>query len=52
PPVNPYQAEVEEFADAVLEGREPSNNAQLGLRSQKILTACYESALSGCAVTV
>ncbi|MBN2329343.1 MAG: Gfo/Idh/MocA family oxidoreductase [Candidatus Omnitrophica bacterium] len=48
PPVNTYKAEVEEFADAVLEGREPSNNAQLGLRSQKILTACYESALSGC----
>jgi 1,5-anhydro-D-fructose reductase (1,5-anhydro-D-mannitol-forming) len=43
-PVNTYQAEIEEFSQAVLENREPAISGELGLRSQKILTACYESA--------
>ncbi len=46
-PVNTYRAEIEEFSRAVLENREPSNSAELGLDSQKILAACYESARSG-----
>lgn len=43
-PVNTYLAEIEEFSNAILERREPMNNAAIGLQSQKILTACYLSA--------
>ncbi len=43
-PVNTYYAEIEEFSNAILEKREPENNASIGLRSQKLLTACYQSA--------
>jgi len=42
-PVNTYLAEIEEFSCAILENREPANNADLGLRSQILLAACYES---------
>jgi predicted dehydrogenase len=42
--VNTYRAEIEEFSQALLEGREPTHSAALGLRSQKVLAACYESA--------
>ena len=47
PPVNPYRAEIEEFSQAILAGREPSNHAVLGLQSQRVLAACYESARTG-----
>jgi predicted dehydrogenase len=47
PPVNTYRAEIEEFSCALLENREPLNNVQLGLESQKIMAACYESAKTG-----
>ncbi len=43
-PINTYLAEIEEFSDAILEKREPVNNGMLGLRSQIVLSACYESA--------
>jgi len=46
-PVNPYRAEIEEFSQAILEKREPSNNAAIGLQSQRVLAACYESARTG-----
>ncbi len=46
-PVNTYRAEIEEFSRAVLEEREPSNNAELGLQSQRVLSACYKSARTG-----
>lgn len=46
-PVNTYQAEIEEFSRAIREDREPAISAELGLRSQKVLTACYESARLG-----
>jgi predicted dehydrogenase len=46
-PVNTYRAEIEDFSQAVLENREPLANAMLGLRSLKILSACYQSASSG-----
>ena len=47
PLVNMYRAEIEEFSQAIIDGREPANNAQLGLQSQKVLSACYESARTG-----
>ena len=48
--VNPYQAEIEEFSQAILDNRQPANDAQLGLQSQKVLAACYESAKTGKAI--
>ena len=51
-PVNTYQAEIEEFSQAIIEDREPLIGAELGLRSQKILAACYESAKSGKVIEV
>jgi len=51
-PVNTYLAEIEEFSNAVREKREPVNNALLGLRSQKLLSACYESAATGKLINV
>jgi predicted dehydrogenase len=44
PAFNTYRAEIEEFSAAIIEKREPANNAALGLQSQRVLTACYESA--------
>lgn len=46
-PVNMYRAEIEEFSQAVLDQREPTNNARGGLQSQRVLAACYESAKTG-----
>jgi len=46
-PVSTYLAEIEEFSRAILENRKPSNNYTLGLRSQKVLEACYRSAKTG-----
>ena len=46
-PVNTYMAEIEEFSCAILEKREPLNNASIGLQSQKVMAACYQSAKTG-----
>jgi len=46
-PVNTYLAEIEDFSLAILKKREPLNNSTIGIRSQVILSACYESARSG-----
>jgi predicted dehydrogenase len=51
-PVNTYRAEIEEFGKAILENREPSCSGEIGLRSQKILAACYKSAKTGKSVAV
>ena len=51
-PVNTYQAEIEEFSRAIIDDREPAISGELGLRSQKILTACYESARMGKVIEV
>ena len=46
-PVNAYLAEVDEFSIAILENRQPVNNYEIGLNSQKVIDACYRSAESG-----
>ncbi len=51
-PVNTYKAEIEEFSGALLENRDPMAGPQVGLRSQKILTACYESSKTGRAIEI
>jgi predicted dehydrogenase len=51
-PVNIYQAEIEEFSQAILDGRPTTICGDIGLRSQKVLIACYESAKTGMAVEV
>ena len=51
-PVNTYMAEVMEFSNALLEGRKPLVSAEIGLRNQKVLAACYESAQTGRAVPI
>jgi predicted dehydrogenase len=51
-PINTYQAEIEEFSQAILDNRETTISGELGLRSQKILIACYESARSGTVVEI
>ncbi|MEO6182709.1 MAG: Gfo/Idh/MocA family oxidoreductase [Verrucomicrobiota bacterium] len=45
--VNIYQAEIEAFSQALLEGRDTADSAQAGLRSQFLLAACYKSARMG-----
>jgi predicted dehydrogenase len=50
--VNTYQAEIEEFSQALLEKREPANNFTIGLLNQKILEACYKSADSGRVINI
>lgn len=51
-PLNMYRAEIEAFSRAVLEGRESEVGAEAGVRSQKVLAACYESARTGRAIEV
>lgn len=51
-PVNMYRAEIDEFGDAIRESRIPTNNAMIGLRNQKILAACYESAQTGKRISI
>lgn len=44
PPLNPYRAEIEEFSQAILEGRQSVLGGDKGLWSQRIVEACYKSA--------
>lgn len=52
-PQNIYRAEIEAFSQSVLDGRpHPDQAPELGLRSQKILAACYHSARTREAVLI
>ncbi|HVV02549.1 MAG TPA: Gfo/Idh/MocA family oxidoreductase [Verrucomicrobiae bacterium] len=51
-PVNTYRAEIEAFGDTILEGKPNLLSAESGLRNQRIMAACYESARSGRAVEI
>jgi predicted dehydrogenase len=46
-PVNTYRAEIEAFSAAVLEGRPVPVDGEAGVRSQRVVAACYESASRG-----
>jgi predicted dehydrogenase len=50
--VNMYKAEIEEFSQAIIENRQPSNGSDIGIQSQKVLAACYESAKTGKTVNI
>jgi predicted dehydrogenase len=49
---NTYRAEIEAFSAALLAGTPNPLSGELGLRSQKIIAACYKSARTGRAVSV
>ena len=49
---NMYGAGVEELSQAILDGRTSSTDATGGLRSQRVLPACYESAATGKIITL
>lgn len=51
-PFNTYQAEIEEFSQAILDNRPCLNSAEIGLQNQKIVCACYKSAATGKIVKV
>ena len=51
-PVNTYRAEIEAFSQSLLDGTSLVVGAEAGLRSQKVITACYESAGTGNAVAI
>ena len=46
-PRNIYRAEVEDFSQALLDGAPNPLSSELGLHSQKLVAACYESARTG-----
>jgi predicted dehydrogenase len=49
-PKNIYRSEIEAFSAALLDNAPNPVNGELGLRSQRVLAACYESAATGRAV--
>jgi predicted dehydrogenase len=52
-PKNIYRAEIEAFSQSVLEGRpNPHQSAELGLRSQRLLAACYKAAATKTVVAI
>lgn len=51
-PVNTYKAEIEEFADAIIQNREPIVSGEDGLWNQKVILAAYESARTGKVIEV
>jgi predicted dehydrogenase len=51
-PVNMYRAEIEAFSQALIDGGEPPVPGEDGLRSQRVLAACYQSARGGAFVEV
>jgi len=51
-PINTYMTEIDEFSNALLDNRRPVCSADLGLRSQRILNACYQSAKYGKIISI
>jgi predicted dehydrogenase len=51
-PVNMYRAEIEAFSQAIQDDTEPPVGAEIGLWSQRVLGACYQSAAAGTPVAL
>ena len=51
-PKNMYRAEIEAFSAALLDGGPNPLSSDIGLHSQKVLAACYESARTGRASSI
>lgn len=51
-PLNTYQAEIEDFCLAILEKRKPMNDELIGIHSQQLIEACYQSAKSGNSIEI
>ena len=51
-PAPMYASEIDHVSECIRAGREPEIGAEVGLWSQKVLDACYESARTGRAVKV
>lgn len=51
-PVNMYRAEIEDFSAAILNGTPSKLSSEIGLRSQIIISACYESAKTGKTIVI
>jgi predicted dehydrogenase len=51
-PINTYRAEIEGFSQALIDGVALPVGADIGMRSQKIIAACYDSAKTGKAVEI
>lgn len=51
-PVNIYRAHVDAMSQAIKEGTEPPVPGEVGLWSQKVIAACYESARTGRCIEV
>ena len=52
PPVNTYRAEIETFSDMILGKISNPIPGEIGVRSQKIIAACYESARTGKSISL
>ncbi|MFL6575950.1 MAG: Gfo/Idh/MocA family oxidoreductase, partial [Povalibacter sp.] len=52
PEMDRFAAEMDDFADCILEGKPSSVSGEEGLRDVRILTAIYESARTGKAVSL
>lgn len=52
PPVPMYASEIDHMSACIRSGSEPEIGAEIGLWSQRVLDACYESARTGAAVKV
>lgn len=51
-PINTYRAEIEEFADAIIQDREPMISGEEGLWNLRVILAAYESAREGRVVRI
>lgn len=51
-PVNTYKAEIEEFADAIIQDRKPMVSGEDGLWNLMVILAAYESAKEGRVVEI
>jgi predicted dehydrogenase len=51
-PLNPYRGEIEHFSQAILDDTQPTISGELGVWTQRVMAACYESAQTGKTVTL